>query len=165
MFNSLILLVGNVASGKSTFAGGYISRNAVLLSSDSFRAVIGSGEEDQTVSKQVFEILRWNTEYFLKNSIYTVIVDATNKTEKDRKPFIDIAKKWGANVTCYYFDVPLEKCIERNKLRSRIVPDDIIIKFQDKLQIPSIYEGFDEIYWVDSNGDAKAVVRKEIKFE
>lgn len=162
MFTSLILLVGNVASGKSTFAGGYISRNSVVLSSDSFRAVIGSGEEDQTVSKEVFQVLRWNAEYFLKNSIYPVIVDATNKTEKDRKPFIDIAKKWGATVVCYYFDVPVDKCIERNRLRSRIVPDDIIIKFQEKLQIPSIYEGFDEIYWVDGDGTVKNVLRTEI---
>lgn len=157
IINQLIILAGNVASGKSAFANKlmtdfYNDFPRILLSSDSFRAVIGENENDQTVSKQVFEVLEWNAEYFLKQG-YDVIIDSTAKTPKARKKFIDIAKKVGIKyIKCCYFKVPIEICKERNSKRERVVPDHIIEKFQQDLVEPTLSEGFTGINFINEDG-------------
>lgn len=150
----LHLLVGNVASGKTTFGRSVLatltSEKVVYLSSDGFRSVIGKGEEDQSVSKEVFQILKWNTDYFLKNRD-SVCLDATNKHPKARKDFVDIARKYGARIIMYYFYVPIEVCKERNSKRERKVPEEIIDRFQKELIVPTAEE-CDELYYVDEDG-------------
>jgi protein phosphatase len=157
----LTLMVGNVASGKTTFARSRSNSSVIYLSSDKFRGVIGENESDQTVSKQVFEILRWNAEYFLKLVEFDgVVIDATNKTPRDRKPFIDIAQRNKASIVAFYFDVSLEICKTRNAARDRKVPEFIIDKFQKDLVVPSISEGFDYVYFLNDGGHCWQILQK-----
>ncbi len=153
----LHILIGNVSSGKSTFAynlqeyqGG--EKDIIYLSSDAFRGVIGEGETDQTVSRQVFQVLEWNVEYFLKHGHQDIIIDAISKTPKARKIFIDIGKRYEAKIVGYYFNVPMEICKERNAKRERVVPNEIIERFQRELVAPMLGEGFDEINFVNVDG-------------
>ena len=53
---SLVVLIGTSGSGKSTFAAKHFAPTEVL-SSDFCRALVGDDENDQSVTKEAFEIL------------------------------------------------------------------------------------------------------------
>jgi hypothetical protein len=41
--------------------------------------------------------------------------------------------------------VPLEVCRARNAGRTRVVPDDALVKLADRLVPPTVEEGFDRV--------------------
>lgn len=55
---SLVVLVGPSGSGKSTFARRHF-RPSEILSSDACRGMVSDDENDQTVTNQAFEVLRF----------------------------------------------------------------------------------------------------------
>ena len=46
-------------------------------------------------------------------------IDATNLTRRDRRPFIELARKHGCEIEALFFDIPLEICKARNASRAR----------------------------------------------
>ena len=44
-----------------------------------------------------------------------------------------------------YFDVPPALALERNELRKRRVPREVIRKMYETMQSPTMAEGFDEV--------------------
>jgi predicted kinase len=141
---TLYVLTGGIASGKSTYAEKLIRQESslILLSSDQLRSIFGENEEDQTVSSLVFKVMHGMTRYLLKQG-KSVILDATNKTVSARKEFIGIGKECGARIISYYFDLPLDICLQRNANRSRKVPEDIVRRFHATIVPPAHEEGFD----------------------
>lgn len=160
----LIYTVGISASGKSTFCNQYIipaNPNIIYLSSDFCRSIIGIGEEDQSVSADTFRFIETATSYFLQQN-KTVLIDATFTSKRSRKNIIEIARKLNQEIICYYFDVPLDVCKERNKKRSRIVPESILEKQYNNLSLPS-YEDVDVLHTVNEDGKIiSTAVSKEI---
>jgi len=79
------------------------------------------------------------------------VVDNTNPTQADRAVYIQAAKERKFSVACYYFSSRIEDAIARNALRSgkARVPDIAIRSTLDKLECPSLSEGFDALYHVD----------------
>ena len=73
---SLVVLIGPSGSGKSTFARGHF-RPTEVLSSDSCRSMVSDDENDQAVTKDAFEVLRFVAGKRLALGRLTVI-DATN---------------------------------------------------------------------------------------
>ena len=76
-----------------------------------------------------------------KNTIY----DATNITKKRRKSVIELFKNIPCNKVCVFIATPYEECLRRNNSRDRKVPEFVIEKAYQSLQIPSKEEGWDEI--------------------
>ncbi len=142
--NNLFLLVGAPGCGKSTLTRAF-ARDTLTLSSDSLRAVVGAGEldNDPKVNFIVFKTLENMASYFLARG-YDVAIDATNVTRKARKPFVEIAKQFGANIIAYVSEATLEQCKARNAARARVVPEDVIERMHNGMEIPTIGE-VDEI--------------------
>ena len=59
------------------------------------------------------------------------------------------------------FEAPVNVAIERNKQRvgRALVPEHVIYNMKDSFIIPTLEEGFDEIWHVDAEG----TIRKEVK--
>ena len=72
-------------------------------------------------------------------------VDATNLTPHDRRGWIKLAKDFGYEAQAVFFDVPVEVCMERNRKRDRVVPDDVMRRMAGKLKPPTFDEGFAKI--------------------
>ncbi|PYX78029.1 MAG: polynucleotide kinase, partial [Acidobacteria bacterium] len=72
-------------------------------------------------------------------------VDATNLSPKERKQWIQMARSLGYEVQAVFFDVPLEVCLERNRRRERMVPEDVMHRMATKLRAPTFEEGFSKI--------------------
>jgi len=111
----LVLLVGPSGSGKSTFGRKHF-RPTEVISSDYCRGIVSDDENDQTCTKEAFELLYFIVEKRLKSRKLTV-VDATNIKPEDRKGLIQLAKKYHALSAAFIFDLDMNVCIERNKMR------------------------------------------------
>jgi protein phosphatase len=112
---SLVVLIGATGAGKSTFASRWFAATEII-SSDRCRALVSDEETDQSASGDAFELARAIAEKRLKNRRLTVI-DATNVRAADRKPWVEVARKWHALPVAIIVDPGLDVCIARNKDR------------------------------------------------
>lgn len=108
----------------------------LVLSSDKMRGVISGDENNQECSREAFRTIELTTNYLLQDG-YDVLVDATFKTEKARKPFVNIARRTNSKIICIWVNTPLNICLERNSKRDRKVPDHVIKAYFDNFQEPT----------------------------
>jgi F420-dependent oxidoreductase-like protein len=125
----LVVLVGPVASGKSTWAADHFEADQIV-SSDRLRAVVGVDEHDQRASKDAFDVADLIIERRLKRKLLTV-VDALHLDPKRRATLRAAAEI--AGVPCYAvaFDTAPEACRTRNKARGRAVPAKVVTSTLD----------------------------------
>jgi len=138
----IIILVGLPGSGKST----YLERLGVTsLSSDLIRQLLADDATDQTIHGRVFNTLRYLVRQRLGIGRPVTYVDATHLTPDERRPYIKIAQSYGCEAEALFFDVPLEVCLERNRGRARVVPEEAVRAMAAKLVPPSVEEGFSRV--------------------
>ena len=137
--SKVIVLVGLPGSGKSTWAA---EQGQTVLSSDAVRLLLSGDETNQAIHARVFSTMRFLLRQRLELGAGVTILDATHLARKWRKPWIQLAAKYGAPVEAVYFDIGVEECLRRNRLRSRVVPEAAIREMAAKLQIPAKSEGF-----------------------
>src|SRR3954453_4070061 len=112
---SLVVLVGPSGSGKSTFARRHFKPTEVL-SSDACRGMVSDDENDQSVTKDAFEVLRFVAGKRLALGRLTVI-DATNVQAEARKPLVELARQYHCLPVAIVLDMPERVCQERNRDR------------------------------------------------
>jgi protein phosphatase len=112
---SLVLLVGPSGCGKSTFAQQHFKATEVL-SSDYCRGLVSDDENDQTATKEAFEVLHFIARKRLAGGRLTVI-DATNVQPDSRKPLVALAREFHVLPIAIVFDFPEKLCHERNRDR------------------------------------------------
>jgi predicted kinase len=132
----LTLICGIPGSGKSTLCAHYAADGAIVLSSDGLRAVIGTGEADQSVSGIVFKTMEHMTAYFLSRGI-DVVIDATNCNRKSRKNFVTIGRKYKAFIVARVSQTDLETCKARNRARERVVPEHVLDNMWNGFEQPT----------------------------
>lgn len=79
-----------------------------------------------------------------------MVVDNTNVTKKERAVYISNGKLNRFRICGYYFEANVAGSISRNEKRTgkeKVKKVAIIAKFKE-LEVPSLEEGFDELYTV-----------------
>ena len=78
------------------------------------------------------------------------VVDNTNPTITERARYITPARAAGFQIVGYYFRASLACALRRNNLRpeNERVPEKGIIGTHRRLQLPSLAEGLDALYYV-----------------
>jgi protein phosphatase len=113
---SLVVLIGPSGSGKSTFARRHFQPTEIL-SSDACRGMVSDDENDQTVTKDAFDVLRFVAGKRLALGRLTV-VDATNVQPEARKPLVELARQYHCLPVAIVLDMPERVCQERNRARA-----------------------------------------------
>ncbi|MBW5484097.1 polynucleotide kinase-phosphatase [Streptomyces bambusae] len=112
---SLVVLVGATGSGKSTFARKHFKPTEVI-SSDYCRGLVADDENDQSASKDAFDVLHYIAGKRLAAGRLTV-VDATNVQSEARRQLIRLAREHDVLPIAIVLDMPEEVCAARNAQR------------------------------------------------
>lgn len=112
---SLVVLIGASGSGKSTFAKKHFKPTEVL-SSDFCRGLVSDDENDQSATKDAFDVLHYIAAKRLAAGRLTVI-DATNVQHDARKPLLELARKYHFLSVAIVLNIPAKLCHERNETR------------------------------------------------
>ena len=151
MDNYLILLVGIVGSGKSTYvntAQSISSEVFTIVCPDEIRVELTGDITDQSKNKEVFELARYRAGRALIDG-QIVIIDATNYNRKNRKLWLDLADQLGYKVECHVMKTTHEECRRRNAARERVVPDFVMDRMINGWQEPDkTIEKIEEIIYV-----------------
>jgi protein phosphatase len=113
---SLVVLIGASGSGKSTFARAHF-RPTEVISSDFCRGLVADDENDQSASKDAFELLHFIVAKRLAVGRLTV-VDATNVQPEARRALVALAREHDVLPVAIVLDLPERVCLDRNASRS-----------------------------------------------
>lgn len=139
---AVVLSVGLPGSGKTTW---FKRKGVTPLSSDLLRTLLFDDATEQRHQDLVFSSLRSLLRARMIARMPSNYVDATNLSPKERRHWIRMAREFGYEVHAVFFDVPLEVCMERNRKRQRVVPDEVMQRMATKLRPPTFEEGFSKI--------------------
>ena len=112
---SLVVLIGPSGSGKSTFARKHFLPTEVI-SSDACRGMVSDDENDQSVTKDAFELLHYIASKRLALG-RLMAVDATNVQPEARKPLVQLAREFHCLPVAIVLNVSEKVCHERNRGR------------------------------------------------
>ncbi|MDQ0584001.1 polynucleotide kinase-phosphatase [Streptomyces rishiriensis] len=113
---SLVVLIGASGSGKSTFAH-RVFKPTEIISSDFCRGLVSDDENDQSATRDAFDVLHYIAGKRLAAGRRTV-VDATSVQQDARRQLIELAKQYDVLPIAIVLDVPEEVCAERNAART-----------------------------------------------
>lgn len=141
-----MVLVGAVASGKSTYAKQYVDEcNVKVFSSDEYRKNMYGSEADQSHNDKVFAALYKDLRAALEAG-EDCIFDATNCTIKSRLKALEAVKGVDCIKIASILTADAEQCLKRNEKRERRLPDDVVYKYIRGFEMPLPWEGWDRIY-------------------
>lgn len=112
---SLVVLIGASGSGKSTFARGHF-KPTEIISSDFCRGLVADDENDQSASRDAFDVLHYIAGKRLAAGRLTV-VDATNVQSESRRQLVQLAREHDVLPIAIVLDLPEEVCLARNAAR------------------------------------------------
>ena len=152
--NSIVVLSGLPASGKSTFIKNNINEGVIskemVLSMDEIRKKISgvsfvfqNGKLKKSVNQEknllVFQVLMKELEGRASEKMFSIL-DITSLTDKSRSSFFKLADKYGLDFKVLIFDrLPLEELIERDKEREYPADEDVILRLSKEFQEDSKY--------------------------
>jgi len=130
---SLVVLIGASGSGKSTFARAHFAPTEVI-SSDFCRGLVADDENDQSASKDAFDLLHYIAGKRLTAGRLTVI-DATNVQQESRKQLLNLAREHDVLPVAIVLDLPERLCKERNAARpDRTFGPHVVRRQRDQLR-------------------------------
>lgn len=139
---TLNLLSGIPGSGKTTLAHELAQQhNATVHSYDDMPEANTKASMDGSVKQAWIQNIRKDLQ-----SGKSVICDGLNLTVTERKELL----AQFANIPCKKFlhmkVVPLEICLQRNRERQARLPDFVVEQAAQRMEAPTMYEGWDKIY-------------------
>lgn len=143
----LVIMIGLPGSGKSTLAAQcMLEQGGELVATDRIRASLYGDEAIQGSWPQIWVEVQRELRAIAQHPNGKAIYDATNVVRHQRRQLIQLARQWGyESITALWLDVPLELCLQRNRGRSRQVPDAVICQMARQLEggPPSLEDGLD----------------------
>lgn len=131
--DSLVVLVGAAGSGKSWWAHTHF-RDTQVVSSDRCRALVADDEADQSVNRQAFAVFYTLIRQRLSLARLTV-ADSTGLEAFSRARLLSIAAEYARPAHAVVFDVPLERALAQNRGRSRRVPEDVLTRHAEQVEL------------------------------
>lgn len=132
------MMAGLPLAGKDT----WIEKNGAgraVISLDSIRAELGISPRDG--SGKVVSLAMDRARQFLRRK-EPFIWNATNIIQDTRQRLCGLFAGYGARVHILYLETPYKALLERNQVRKRQIPADVLERMIDKLELPEPWEGY-----------------------
>ncbi len=141
-----VIFIGVQATGKSTFFKEHFADTHVRINLDMLR----TRHREKLILDACLEAGQ------------SFVVDNTNPTAEDRQRYIVPAKQAHFEVIGYYFESKISATLQRNESRlgKERIPQSGVWRAYSKLQIPSLKEGFDQLYYVKLNPPGSFMVEE-----
>lgn len=129
-----VIFIGIQATGKSTFYQKYFFRSHMRINLD----MLKTRHREKTFFQTCL------------NANQSFVVDNTNPKRADRERYIIPAKDARFLIKGYFFQSRIIDALKRNSQRDieEFIPEKGVRGSFSKLQMPSMSEGFDELYYV-----------------
>jgi predicted kinase len=127
----LCVLMGIPACGKSTYAANMERNGWIVVSTDRVREQLTGSESAQSKNDEVFKIAHEMVRSLLSNGS-NVVFDATNVQARSRNELLNIVAEIGALSELHVINTPWFVCLERNKIRERVVPEHAMDRMRDQ---------------------------------
>lgn len=155
---ALVFLIGIPGSGKSTWAADFRQTcPCLLISTDQIRAELFGDAAIQGDWRLVWAVVQQRFQQAVQQiqagQIELALYDATNVKRRYRRDLIQVARSSGFNhITGVWLNPPLAVCLERNRNRSRQVPEPVIDRMHRQLwgAPPRLREGMDRLQYVEN---------------
>lgn len=147
----IIIFIGIQASGKSEFYKQKFYKTHVRINLD----MLKTRNREKILVEACLKVKQ------------PFVVDNTNPRLEDRKRYIDMVKEDECKIIGYYFESSIAKSLKRNKNREgrEKLPDLAIQSTHSKLQLPSLEEGFHELYYVKIHEENYSFIVEEYRNE
>lgn len=152
MSKEIIILTGNIGTGKSTLAREYQKKGYIVVARDGLRYAIGGGNY---IFDKKYEPIIWDIELYLLESFMVlginIVVDEVGINKALRKRYIDLAKSYSYIVKCYLLPkLGMKESVDRrmqdpHQQADRKMWEQTWVKFSQAYEEPSFEEGIDQI--------------------
>jgi len=148
----LIILVGNIGSGKSTTVKKLVKEGYIVISRDAFRYMIGAGEYIFNPKLEPI-IHNMNIDCLIRclQVGLDVVVDETNVSRGMRKRYLELGNDYGYITTALVMPrLSMKEAVDRRMNDPHGQPDrkmweGVWKKFESKYCEPTIEEGFNKV--------------------
>jgi len=140
------MLMGVAGSGKDHYIKTGFPYNTPRVSLDDLRIEMGVKRGD---TKGQGHVIQEGKERFKVNmrAKQDFIFNATNLTKDMRGKWISLVREYGGKVIIHYVESPYKTLLKQNRNREHVVPDDVIEKMINKIEMPK-YDEAEEIKYV-----------------
>lgn len=141
------MMAGIPLAGKDT----WIEKNGggrPVISLDGIREELGVSPKDG--SGKVVNLAISRARMLLRKK-EPFIWNATNLTQEIRQRLCGLFTGYGARVHIMYLEAPYEEILKRNQIRTRQIPEPVLEKMIDKLEMPEPWEGYEVSYKIDGD--------------
>lgn len=135
-WGEVVLLSGLPGAGKDTWLEAN-PPDVPVVSLDAIRREEGIGPAE--TQGRVIHRARDRARELLRRR-QPFIWNATNLTRRLRDPLIDLFLSYGARVRVVFVDAPLGTVLRRNRERPAPVPEKVVLRLADKLELPDLTE-------------------------
>lgn len=154
--NELVILTGNIGSGKSTFARELVTNNkdCIVVNDDAITTMIGGGDYTNydKSKKYLYKCIELYCVEAGLGSNRSVVVDMPNMNRSSRRRFIEIGKQYNANIISYDWGSGKIEGLTRRLKNPRGYNnwEEAFYTKKNKYEQPSTDEGFDKIIRIRS---------------
>lgn len=144
--SKVILMCGFPGSGKDTLIKtDSVFKDYKCITLDDIRDELKIKPTDEQ-GAVIQEAKKRAKEYLAKGINF--IWNATNLTRQMRQPLIQLFTDYNAKIIIMYVSTPYKTCMYRNRLRNGVkqVPDNVMEKMKNKLEIPLQIEAHEVVY-------------------
>lgn len=143
----VIMMSGIPGSGKDTYLKKY-HKDLEIISLDDIRRKYGISPTDKSGNGRVVQMAKELAREMLRKK-QPFAWNATNTSRQMREQLIGLFTTYGAKVKIIYLEVPFKKLINQNRNREYAVPDSVVLKLVERLEIPSAYEAHETVFIVE----------------
>ncbi len=133
----VIMMCGLPGSGKDTYIKNHFS--LPIISLDEIRKELKISPGDSKAQGKVAQVAKERMKIFLRKK-ESFILNATNLTKELRLKNINLFTTYKAKTKIIYVETPYKKLLQQNKKREEVVPINVIHRFIQKIEIPSMTE-------------------------